>query len=520
MTPTVTGDQPIGASALSTPTHALMLQGISKAYGNVQALDGADFTLEPGTIHALLGGNGSGKSTLIKILAGVVKADAGSIMVGGKELAAADQTPSRATDMGIHFVHQQNSTFADLTVAENLALGHGFETGALRRVKWKAQHRRAQEILDRFEVPVSTTTPVSELGSALQMMVAIARALQSTEGATDGVLVLDEPTASLPRQEVQTVLEALTRYAAGGQSIVLVTHRLGEVLQVCGEATVLRDGTVGAHLRGAELNRDRLVQEIAGRKVAALGQRPQVTAEAGKEAVLTLQAQGEGLEFSVRPGEVVGLAGLLGSGRSSLLRRMFGVAERSEELYIDGKKVPSGDPVKAMRAGVAYVPEDRPRDANFADLSIAQNMSIAKLGGVSRGLRVSSRIERRVARQLIGSFEIKVGAETNPIGSLSGGNQQKVILARWMQRNPRVLLLDEPTQGVDVGARQEIHQLIRRAAMAGAAVVVVTSEFEELTALCDRAAVVHEGQIVDYIPSEEMSEDVLNARVYSKEKLS
>jgi ribose transport system ATP-binding protein len=199
---------------------------------------------------------------------------------------------------------------------------------------------------------------------------------------------------------------------------------------------------------------------------------------------------------------------------------MFGVAHRAEKLTVDGAEVPAGDPVKAMRAGIAYVPEDRPRDAAFADLSIAQNLSIAKLSGVRRGLRVSPRAERLAAIKLIDSFGIKSESEGNPIGSLSGGNQQKVILARWMQRDPRVLLLDEPTQGVDVGARQEIHQLIRRAASDGAAVVVVTSDFEELTALCDRAAVVHEGQVVEHIPAEGLSEDVLNARVYAKEKIS
>jgi ribose transport system ATP-binding protein len=515
MTTAVDGSHTSGTMTLSP---ALALTGVSKTYGSNKALDSVDFALETGTIHALLGGNGSGKSTLIKILAGVVKADEGSIFIGGNEYLAADQTPARARAMGIHFVHQQNSTFADLTVAENLALGHGFESGAFSRVKWGAQHRKAQQILDRFEVPVSSKAPVSELSAALQMMVAIARALQDTEGANDGVLVLDEPTASLPRHEVQTVLDALTRYAAAGQSIVLVTHRLGEVLQVCGQATVLRDGRVGARLRAGEIDRDRLVQEIAGRQVNGHGQRPAITVDHQKAHALVLRGGSDALNLSVRPGEVVGLAGLLGSGRSSLLRRMFGVAHRVESLSLDGKEVPAGDPVKAMRAGIAYVPEDRPRDAVFADLSIAQNMSIAKLSSIRSGPRVSRRKERLVAQRLIESFGIKTESDGNPIGSLSGGNQQKVILARWMQRDPRVLLLDEPTQGVDVGARQEIHHLIRRAAADGAAVVVVTSDFEELTALCDRAAVVHEGQVVDHIAAEDLSEEVLNTRVYAKEK--
>jgi ribose transport system ATP-binding protein len=517
MTTTVGGTH---AAPPTVPSHALTLTGVSKAYGSNKALDTVDFALEAGTIHALLGGNGSGKSTLIKVLAGVVKADAGSISIGGSDYLAADQTPARARSMGIHFVHQQNSTFADLTVAENLALGHGFESGIFSRIDWRAQHRRAQQILERFEVPVSSRTPVSELSAALQMMVAIARALQDTDGANEGVLVLDEPTASLPRHEVQTVLDALTRYAAAGQSIVLVTHRLGEVLQVCEQATVLRDGLVGAHLRAGQVNRERLVEEIAGRQLNSHGQRPETKVDSGQPPVVVLRGCEEALDLAVRPGEVVGLAGLLGSGRSSLLRRMFGVAQRAEELTVDGVNIPSGDPVKAMRSGIAYVPEDRPRDAAFADLSIAQNLSIAKLSGVRRGLRVSARAERLAASKLIDSFGIKAESEGNPIGSLSGGNQQKVILARWMQRDPRVLLLDEPTQGVDVGARQEIHQLIRRAASDGAAVVVVTSDFEELTALCDRAAVVHEGQVVDHIPAEDLSEDVLNARVYAKEKVS
>jgi ribose transport system ATP-binding protein len=514
---------PLPAAAVeSRPGPALILSDVSKSYGANRALDGVSFQIQPATIHGLLGGNGSGKSTLIKILAGVVSADAGRMQLDGAWHDLASHSPQHAHQLGLRFVHQQNSTFSELTVAENLAVARGFETGWAGRIKWAAQRRWAQSVLDRFEIPTSPGTPVANLGAAMQMMVAIARALQDTDEMDNGVLVLDEPTASLPRHEVDVLLAALSRFAAAGQSIVLVTHRLPEVLSVCDKATVLRDGLVAAELERSEMTHERLVSEIMGQRLASLVKVESTThaREVGHDVLVVKAAREDARDIVVGAGEVVGLAGLLGSGRSSILRRIFGKGERYEEVTVDGVGVPAGDPVHAMAAGVAYVPEDRPREALFPDLTISENLSIAQQSASTRGLRISPRLERRRARDLIAAFSVKAASERLPLTSLSGGNQQKVILARWMQRRPKVLLLDEPTQGVDVGAREELHRLIRAAAAEGSAVLVASSEFEELVALCDRALVVHDGRVVDEVSAEELNEDVLNDRVYRKEVLS
>lgn len=497
----------------------LRISNVSKVFGDNQALDDVSFDIRPGSVHGLLGSNGSGKSTLIKILAGVIEADNGRIKSGGEWFDLASQTPKQAAELGLKFVHQQDSTFGDLTIAENLAIARGFERGTLGRVNWAAQRLHAQAVLDRFGIPATADTEVRELGAAMQMMVAIARALQDVEDDDSGVLVLDEPTASLPRHEVDLLLDSVSRLAASGQSIVLVTHRLPEVMAVCDYATVLRDGKRAADLVREELTHDRLVAEIMGRKLAEQLQ-PEVTRDSVNpgEEVLRLEAVKAGTYDIVgRAGEVIGLAGLLGSGRTSILKRIFGAAPRTKRVFIGDEPIASESPQAAMAAGIAYVPEDRSREAIFPDLSISQNISIAKPSASASFGRISSRRERAHARALLKRFAVKAASETLPLTSLSGGNQQKVILARWMQRDPKVLLLDEPTQGVDVGARAELHRLIRAAADQGAVVLVVSSEFEELVALCDRALVVQEGHIVDEVLGEDLTEDTLNSRVYAKE---
>jgi ribose transport system ATP-binding protein len=506
--------------AASVP--ALAVRGVSKAYGSTQALHDVSLTVEPGTIHALLGGNGSGKSTLIKILAGVVNADAGELIVKGDATDARSQTPAAARAMQLHFVHQQSSTFDDLSVAENLAIGRGFSTGVAGRIRWREQRKRSSEVLARFGIAAEPAARVGELGSATQMMVAIARALQDQDHAHDGVLLLDEPTASLPPHEVDILLSALRRYADSGQSIVYVTHRLDEVMRVADAATVLRDGRKTAELRSGEFDHDELVDAIMGRALVQVT-RPEMSSRphAGGDPVLELRGGDDDALLSLHAGECVAVAGLLGSGRSALLRRIFGVLPRpDEELVVDGQTVPAGAPWRAMRAGIAYVPEDRPRDAIFADQSITENLSVVTLDTFRRVRWVDRRAERARARQLIDDYHVRASSEAAPLGSLSGGNQQKVVVARWMQREPRVLLLDEPTQGVDVGARAEIHAIIRRAVEAGAAALVVSSEFDELVALGDRAIVMRGGRIAGEAAGSDMAEGILNTLVYAQEAVA
>jgi ribose transport system ATP-binding protein len=471
------------------------------------------FELERGTIHALLGGNGSGKSTTNKILAGVHDAVAGTIEIDGHEFDATSFTPARAREAGLRFVHQQGSTFADLSVAENLAIGRGFETGAIGRIRWRSLHAHAGEVLKRFNVDADPGALLGELSPATRAIVAIARALQDQEDAHSGVLVLDEPTASLPTGEVKLLLDALRQYAAAGQTILYVTHRLDEVVEVVDRATVLRDGRLVRTLERSEIDHETLVEAIMGKRAEELLERPPAPLGAPVLEVTGLSGGCvRGASFSVHAGEIVGLAGLTGSGRSTLLKLLFGaIPVEAGEAILGGEPVRAHGPREAMEAGIGYVPEDRLAESAFLDMSVVENVGLTTLGVYFRRGRLDHRAERRDTRELVGAYAIKAEALDSPLGTLSGGNQQKAVLARWLRRDPRLLLLDEPTQGVDVGARVEIWQHVRRAVEGGACALAVTSDLEELPRVCDRVLVLRGGRIVAELAGGELSEHSLTA---------
>ena len=512
---------------------ALTAVEISKTYGATRALDNVSMQVSSGAIHGLMGGNGSGKSTFIKMLAGVVTPEGGRLAFNGEWSEARSHTPSKAKAAGLHFVHQQNSTFPDLTVAENLALGRGFEATPLKSIAWGAQRRRARQVLDRFEVDVSPDTPMSQLSAAAQMMVAIARALQDQDAMTQrGVLVLDEPTASLPKHEVDVLLTALKKYANNGQTIIYVSHRLEEVIEIANEVTVLRNGVVASQFSGTEITHDALVAGITGSK-GALGETtthtgvvdpvPLTDPERSEPVMVLTQTPRTGGELAsteeaIHAGEIVAITGLLGSGRSRLLKQIFGATPRDAlQVRLAAGPLSASDIRGAMKRGVAFVPENRLREAALPELSIAENLSITCLDRHSRAGYIAPSREGRAARKAIEDFGVRAASASAPLTSLSGGNQQKVILARWLQRRPEVLLLDEPTQGVDIGARNEIHALIREAAAAGTAVLVVSSDFGELAALAHRALIVSAGEIVRSVRGP-LTEDTLNDVVYAQEK--
>ena len=514
---------------------ALAVQDVSKTYGATRALDRVSLEVTGGAIHGLMGGNGSGKSTLIKMLAGVVTPDEGRLSLKGGWIDARSHTPARAKASGLHFVHQQNSTFPDLTVAENLALGRGFESTAVKSINWHAQKARARQVLDRFEIDVAADAHLVRLSPAAQMMVAIARALQDQDDTDErGVLVLDEPTASLPKHEVDVLLTALRRYAADGQTIIYVSHRLEEVTAITNEVTVLRNGCFASRLTGAEISHDTLVAGITGsspsskqggsrRSNDVIASRVHLSQSAGfRETALTLSRRTPNgttdERLLVRAGEIVGIAGLLGSGRSRMLKQIFGATPRDDfDVTVRSGTVPPSDMRTAMKRGLAFVPENRLREAALPELSIAENLSITSLSEHSRVGWIRPARERKAAQRLINEFGVRAPSTRAPLTALSGGNQQKVILARWLQRRPDVLLLDEPTQGVDIGARNEIHELVRAAASAGTAVLVVSSDFGELAALAQRAVVVSGGEVVDSVDGP-LTEDILNDIVYAQEK--
>ncbi|MGZ4716952.1 MAG: sugar ABC transporter ATP-binding protein, partial [Acidimicrobiales bacterium] len=478
---------------------ALRVRHVSKTFPGTRALIDVSFDVQPGQIHALVGGNGSGKSTLIKIMAGIYTADSGgTIEVNGTEMRADHTTPAGARALGLHFVHQNPAVFPDLSVAENLAIGHGFEKTGFGKIQWRAQRRRTVALLERFDIPARPDALVRTLRPAERAMLAIARALQDQEGEDSGLLVLDEPTASLPRAEVVRLMGALNRFAEAGQTILFVSHRLDEVIDSCDKATVLRDGRLAGTLQGDEITEPRLIELIAGRELEAAF--PSMPAAGSEE--IALEAKDitggplRGVSFQLHRGEVLGVAGLLGSGRSELLKMAFGAYPiRSGSFALDGRPIAFRHIGQAMDAGVAYVPEDRGTEASFPDLSLSENVSAAMVDNYWKGLRLRKRAADADARDSIREFFIRASSERQKMGTLSGGNQQKVVLARWLRRRPKVLLLDEPTHGVDVGARSEIYELVSQAVAQGCSVLLVTSDFEELASVADRVIVLTNGRV-------------------------
>lgn len=496
----------------------LRARGVSKAFGATQALDRADLEIERGSIHALLGGNGSGKSTLIKLLAGVERADAGEVTIGEQTLELGQMTPVRAKAAGLHFVHQQRTTFPDLSVTENLAIGHGYETGRGKRINWRRAREHAASILERFRIDVHPDEALEDVGAATQTMIAIARALQDQDDAGNGVLLLDEPTASLPAPEVDLLLDSLRGYAEAGQSIVYVTHRLEEVFAVADRATLLKDGRVIDTVAPKGIHHNDLVEMMMGRSVAEI---ERLRGKSDGAVILNIKnlraGPLKGVDLELCAGEIVGVGGLIGSGRSTLLRSLFGVRQAaSGTVLIDGSERRIRRPLDAMEAGFAYVPEDRHKDAAFAELTVGENISMSVVPNYYRRGLLRPRRERRDTYDLFDRFLITAESDQAPLSSLSGGNQQKVVLARWLRRDPRVILLDEPTQGVDVSARAEIYELVHDAVAGGAAALIASSDFEELARVCDRVLILRKGEVIAELQEDELEPDSL-ARLANSE---
>jgi ribose transport system ATP-binding protein len=516
-----TGGSPphVGGAAVEADP-ALAIRGLSKTFVVSKALDEVGFTVEPGRIHALLGGNGSGKSTLIKILAGVYRGDpGGEIDVGATTVASDATTPALAREMGLRFVHQDPGIFPELTIAENIGLANGWPTRA-GGVRWGELHRRTAALLELFEIHARPEARMDTLSAPLRTMVAIARALEDADGGLS-VLVLDEPTASLPQHEVELLLEAVRARAAYGQTILYVSHRIDEVMSIADSVTVLRDGREIVSRSTEGLTEDQLIEYIVGRPLESVFQAsPDVNRGS---PVLELEGVSAGMlqniDLAVREGEIVGLAGLLGSGRTELLQLVFGARTRdSGTIRLAGREIDFVGPQDAIAAGVAYVPEDRALEAAFMEMTVKENLSVADLARYWGRLRFNHGRERRDAIADIERFEVKAAGDGALFASLSGGNQQKVILARWLRRGPRLLLLDEPTQGVDVGARADVYATIDEAVANGLGVLIVSSDFEELARVSDRILILRDGSIVAQLQSARDGEQIVEAIYTAREQ--
>jgi ribose transport system ATP-binding protein len=502
-------------SVEANPRTALAVRGLAKRFGATQALDNADFEVRWGEIHALVGGNGSGKSTLIKTLAGVHSADAGELEVGGATIDLTHYTPRTAAALGLRFVHQDLGIFSILSVADNLAIGHRFNTTRAGRIRKRASRRDSLAILERFHLDVDPGISAGELAAPQRVLLAIARALHDVEGRR-AVLFLDEPTAALPLTEAKLLLSNITRLAEAGHAIVLVTHRLDEVHEVAHRATGLRDGRSAGTINAVDLTEQGLVELILGARL------PHAAASAeAQDGVPVLEAQGlvggpiRGIDLEVRAGEILGIAGLLGSGRTELLELLYGARRiESGELRINGQQVRRPSTPRMAAAGMAFVPEDRLTGGIFQGQSVSQNITVGSLSKYFRNLRFQyGKMRSDVARDVT-AYQIKVDRPSAAIETLSGGNQQKVVLARWLRQRPALIVLDEPTQGLDIGARATILSLVVEAAEQGAAVIMVSSELEELARLCHRVVVLARGQIVEEhssgLTAHEMLESVIS----------
>ncbi|MFC6022592.1 sugar ABC transporter ATP-binding protein [Plantactinospora solaniradicis] len=484
---------------------AVRLRGVTKAYGPVTALDDVDLDLLPGEVHCLAGENGAGKSTLIKVLTGAVARDRGDYQVAGKALGPRP-SPVETRDAGIGVVYQELSLLPDLSVLDNLTMGR-FPRRLFGIIDRGAQRRTARDHLDRVGLgDLDLDQPVLALPTATRQLVEIARVL----GTEAKLVIFDEPTTALSEREAAALLDRVGALRDAGHTVLYVTHRLEEMFEVGDRVTVLRDGRVVATRPVAEYDHDSLIQAMVGRPVQNLY--PGVRHEIGPPRLevrgLRIAGFAAPVDLSVGRGEIVGLAGLLGAGRSEIVRAVFGADPvEGGQVRVDGVEVPRGSPRAAARHGVALVTEDRKESGLLLQLSIEANVSIASLGQVSSGSVLRGSRERRHVQQSVEGLRLKYGSFDDPVTSLSGGNQQKVLLARWLATGAKVLLLDEPTKGVDVGAKADIYQAIAEMARNGLAVLVVSSYLPELLGLCDRIVVVREREVVGELPAAEATEE-------------
>jgi rhamnose transport system ATP-binding protein len=486
------------------PAPLLEASGITKSFAGVRALRDVSFELRAGEVHALIGENGAGKSTLIKIMAGAVTADSGTLRVSGE--AVPQNGPGIARSLGIAVIYQQPALFPHLTVAENIALALE-PAGNWRQVDWRARERRAKELIARAGATIQPNRLVSTLSMPEQQVVEIAKAI----GAEAKVVIMDEPTASLSETEVSSLFRVIDTLKNAGAGVIYISHRLEEIAAIADRITVLRDGESIGTRDASAVNREQLIAMMVGREVAAVY--PKRSVPIG-EIALELRGvcnRDTGLHhvsLSVRQGEILGLAGLVGSGRTQLAETVFGLTPAdSGVIVVNGAAVSIESPAVAIAHGIGYVPEDRRQHGVVLDLPIAANITLSSLDAVSNHGLIDGASEHAKAQRYVEQLRVKTPSVDAAAGTLSGGNQQKVALARWLATKPKVLILDEPTQGVDVGSKSEIHGIMMDLASAGMAIVMISSELPEVLGMSDRILVMHAGSIAGELTRAEATQE-------------
>ena len=479
------------------------LRDAAKSYGAVRALHDGNLSLRAGEVRALMGENGAGKSTRVKVLGGVVRRDAGEMLVDGTSVDF--HSPHDARDAGIAVIYQEPTLFPDLSVAENVVMGY-HPLGALKRIDRGAMHRQVQGLLDRLGVRLDPERPVRGLSIADQQIVEIAKALSFDAR----VLIMDEPTAALSGPEVERLFGVVRTQREHGSAVLFISHRLEEVFAVCDTVTVMRDGAVVHDAAIADITPDELVRRMVGRELTALF--PKQDAKVGEAVLSVHRLTREGvffdISFDVRAGEIVALAGLVGAGRSEVARAIFGI-DRADAGHVEvaGNRLAPGRPLAAMRAGIGFVPEDRRQQGLVMDLSIARNTALTRMRSLSRGGLIRSSAENGLAREWAARLQLKFHRLEDSVGTLSGGNQQKVVLGKWLATDPKVLIVDEPTRGIDVGTKAEVHRLMSELAGQGVAVLMISSELPEVLGMADRVLVMHEGRLTGELSRAEADEE-------------
>lgn len=488
----------------------LEMEGISKRFPGVVALDNVSLNVGAGEIVALIGENGAGKSTLMKILGGAISRDSGTVKIDGQ--AHEIRSPRDASALGIEFIHQELSVLDNLDVGANIFLRREPTTGGvLKLIDRKRVYRESDEILRKLGLDISSRTPLSQLSLAQQQLVEIARALSA--GAR--IIIMDEPTSSLTLTETRRLLELTKELKAQNVSIIYISHRMHEVEEIADRAVVLRDGKNAGEIAGSEITHERMVRMMVGRDLKDFFKGTAgsaVRSDGGFEVrrLRTLRYPNHRLSFNVAKGEVLGFAGLVGAGRSEVARAIFGVEEALEtEVALDGKGLRIKGPNDAITHGIYLVPEDRRQSGLIVDFNVRENISLPNLESYSSAKIINRTKETNAAKQACKAINIKTPTPEMRAANLSGGNQQKVVLAKWLTFAPKVLIFDEPTRGIDVGAKTEIYQLIRNLAADGVSVIVISSEMEEVLGISDRIAVMHEGRLTGILERAQFSEEAV-----------
>jgi len=483
---------------------SLSMQGIEKAFGANKVLKGVDFSVNDGEIRALIGENGAGKTTLMNILGGVLQADAGGISIDEKQVSFA--IPRDSQDAGIAFIHQELNLVNDLNVYENLFLGRELRKGFI--LDRKEMIARSREVLDRLNVDIEPDTMLSELDASYKQIIEIARALLFNAR----IIIMDEPTTSLTEVEIERVFEMMRNVKAQGVSVVFISHKLGEILTICDTFTVLRDGEVAQQGEVKDVTERDLARWMVGHEVRTekLSRSMNIGEEILRTEGLTRGREFRNISFSLKKGEILGFTGLLGDGRSELFQTIFGATPEYEgKIFVDGKAFRPRTTVQAYKAGMGYVPRNRKENGIIKDMTVMENGSIVTYERFSRmGLIDHKRMKDNMDRN-VRELSVKVDDIDNLITSLSGGNQQKVVLAKWLSAEPRILIFDNPTQGVDVGAKEEIYDIILRLAENGVAIVILSSEAQEIIRLCDRALVMYHGEIRGELSDTQLDEHTI-----------